>query len=772
MRLAISNRSCWRSLLPTGCVLLLALCGCRGPEPGRPGGSLDLLPLAHSAEGGARRGTHPIRFHAGEGSRLLGGGWAVGLDAEGGAATAVSNGRQASLHFPLSPANSGNAVIRLRLRDPRAAGDAAAGVIVTFNGRKVKRIVPGEAWSDHRLVLPADRFQQGVNELVLVGEPGRTAIRWLDLALPGPQVHATAGDITRRALVSPAPLVIDLADPLPAGARLGFSLAMDPRPAPPAAAKTSYRLEGCRPDGEWELLLEKGSREPCDEYSVWRHGGWSDHVVSLARLAGGLARLRLSGGGSLGVWGSLTLSWPGTGTAPEAVEAAGPNLILILADTLRADRLGAAGSAVRLTPSLDALAGESVLFRDTMAQAPSTVPSVSSFFTGRYFSRLARWVDRHCLPPALPLLAQTLAAEGCRTLAVVSNPLLLPETGFARGFDEYHHLPGVIRQFHERGNLTVYQPAEAVNARFLQCLPSLAKSRFFAFLHYMDPHDPYPVENEGDSAPHFSGGRLDGLPWEGWLGPATKEILDHGESSITAGDRGMVPRAYDNGVRRFDRQLGLLLAELRRRGLLSNTVVAVVADHGEEFFEHGLLGHGHTIYDELLRVPALVRFPRQSGFPRPSVVTRRVELLDVAATLLDVMGAGPPQGHAGQSLLPLLNGEAGAEPGSARFFETRDRPWVGPPLNGNLVGVESDGWKLIRDRANLEERLYHLRSDPGETSDLIALHPEKAAEMRRRLERWIDGHQPLEPGAGGGRRSSGEVAEREVEALKALGYMQ
>jgi len=772
VRLATSNRKSRGPLLLICGALLLVLAGCGEPESAEPGGSLDLLPLARWADPATGRSSPPIRFLADESSPLLGPGWKMRPDSGDDAATAVSNGPHASLHFPLCPANSGDAVIRLRLCDPEGAGEAATGVIVTFNGRKVKRTIPGDVWTDHRLVLPAAWFHQGVNELVLNGQPGRTAIQWLDLALPGPEVHVTAGDTTRRALVSAAPLVIDLAGPLPAGARLCFFLAMNPRPAPPAAAKTSYRLEGCRPDGEWELLFEKGSREPCDEYFTWRHGGWSDQVVSLARLAGGPARLRLSGGGSLGAWGSLALSWPGTGTAPEAVTAEGPNLILILADTLRADRLGAAGSAHRLTPCLDALAAESVLFRDTLAQAPSTVPSVSSFFTGRYFHCLTLWVDQHSLPLAVPLFAETLSENGCRTLAVVSNPLLLPETGFARGFDEYHHLRGTARRFHGREEMPVHQPAEAVNARFLQCLPSLAGGRFFAFLHYMDPHDPYPVEGEGGADPRFSGGRLDGLPWEGWLGPATKEILDHGESSIVAEDREMVARAYDNGVRRFDRQLGLLLAELRRRGLLSNTVVAVVADHGEEFFEHGLLGHGHTIYDELLRVPALVRFPRQSGFPRPSLVSRRAELLDVAATLLDVMGAGPPQGHDGQSLLPLLNGEAGAEPGSVRFFETRDRPWVGPPLNGNLIGVESDGWKLIRDRMSLEERLFHLRSDPGETSDLMALHPEKALAMRRRLERWIDGHQPLEPGADGGRRSSGEVAEREVEALKALGYIQ
>jgi arylsulfatase A-like enzyme len=251
-----------------------------------------------------------------------------------------------------------------------------------------------------------------------------------------------------------------------------------------------------------------------------------------------------------------------------------------------------------------------------------------------------------------------------------------------------------------------------------------------------------------------------------------EEILHHGNSTVVPRDREMLARAYDNEVRRLDRQLGLLLAELQRRGLLSNTVVAVVADHGEEFFEHGLLGHGHTVYEELLRVPALVRFPPQPGYPRPALVGQRVELLDIAATLLDVMVAGPPEGHAGSSLLPLLRG-MGVEPGNeVRHFETRHRAWVNPPLNDFLAGVEAGGWKLTRDRRSGVERLYHLNKDPGEMEDLAAANPDKAGEMKQRLDAWLETQAPLNPGDGDTRDAGEDLARREIEALKALGYMQ
>ncbi len=785
MSLATSSRK--PGPLPGTALLLCAAlavlaAGCRGPEPPDPGGSLDLMPLARCEGASAGERSAWIRLWAGAGSPLLGEGWDTG-SGSGGETPAVSNQRHASLHLPLCPEKGSGVVgLVLQLHDPATESGGRAGVIVTFNGHKLERLDPGAVWAEHRVDIPVGWFHQGVNELVLNGQPGRTAIRRLDLLLPGPLSHATAGDTTRRALVSSVPLEVDLPHPLPAGARLDVSLALVPHVLPFSCRPVSYRIEWCRlqadhagnmlPEGEWQVLLEELVRpEEMTEPGAADQGWWVDRMVLLDLPAGSPLRLRLCAD-TLQVWGPLLLSWPGTEPAEDSVPEAGLNLVVILADTLRADRLGAGGSAERLTPALDALAAESAQFRDTMAQAPSTVPSVSSFFTGRYFGRIASWVERHSLPPALPLFAEELAGGGCRTLAVVSNPVMLPETGFARGFDEYHHLRGSARRFQGREELPVHQPAEAVNARFLQRLPSLARGRFFAFLHYMDPHDPYPVEGDECGELRFSTGRLDGQPWEGWLGPAVDDITTNGHSSIGPRDRRMVARAYDNGVRHLDRQLGLLLAELRRRGLLSRTVVAVVADHGEELFEHGLVGHGHTVYDELLRVPALIRFPGRPGYPRPVVVTRRVELLDVAATLLDVMGAGPAEDRAGRSLLPLLQGNTGTGPDRARYFETRDRHWVKPPLDDFLAGVESDGWKLVHDRRDGVERLFHLDVDPGETEDLSAMHAEKNSGMSRLLQAWLAGQQPLEPAEEEAASTGRAVAERETEALKALGYMQ
>ncbi len=762
MRLATSNRTGWRRLLICG-ALLLGLTGCGGPEPERSAGCLDLLPLARWDED---QPPASIRLTVGEGAPLLGPGWEAADAGDGDQAAVVSNERHASLHLTMCPGGSGPVKLRLRLRNPWPTQeiDSFLGTIVSFNGRKLAHLIPSEQWADHAVELPAGWFRQGTSEVVLTGLPGRVALSGVDLLLPGPQAVFTAGDTTRRALVSAAPLVVDLPRPLPAGALLDVAFAMAPQLEIPSERPHAGLVEWRSRGGEWETLLElETSHVP---------GGWTDRTVSLDGPAGGAVQLRCSAGRDPAAWGTLTLSWPGAGSRRDTAADDGLNLILILADTLRADRLGAGGSAVRLTPSLDALAAESVQFRDTLSQAASTVPSVSSLFSGRYFNRISRWVDQKSLPAAVPLFAETLAAGGCRTLAVVTNPLLLPETGFARGFDEYHHLPGNPRQFHGRENLPVHQPAEAVNARFFQRLPSLARGRFFAYLHYMDPHDPYLLQEEGIADRQFSGGRLDGHPWEGWLGPAVEEILEHGGSSMVARDREMVVRAYDNEVRCLDRQLGLLLAQLRRRGLLSRTVVAVVADHGEEFLEHGLLGHGHTVYEELLRVPALVRFPRRPGFPQPGVVPRRVELLDVAATLLDVMDAGPPEGHAGRSLLPMLRGVGTVPEAGASHFETRYRAWVEPPLNDFLAGVEADGWKLVRNRLSGVVRLYHLDTDPGETTDLSTTRSEKTGEMMRQLDAWLAGQQPLDPGEDEAPHAGQEVMRREIEALKALGYMQ
>jgi len=730
---AISSESHRLSRVTWSLLLLLLLAGCRPDRPAPPSGSLDLLPLARVEGGSAVVLTLELK----QSPELLGAGWVH----RPGDDQATSADRHASLRLPLCPVDEGIVVLRLELRDPGPQGtDGRAGLIITFNGRKLTRLHPGGTWSVHRLELSSSWFRQGFNELVLTGQPGRSAVRSLQLELPGPRAHVSAGDTTRRSLIAPVPLVLDLPDPLQAGAILELSL----------RSGSNYRLEGWR-SGRWMALMET---------SAGPEESWAQRTIPLDQ---DVTRLRLSATGPLPAWGPLLLHWP-------TPSSGGPNLILILADTLRADRLGAGGSAERLTPCLDALAAESVHFRDTLAQAPSTVPSVSSFFTGRYFNRLTHSLDHRRLPLSLTLFAEQLAAGGCRTLAVVTNPLLLPETGFARGFDEYHHLPGMARRFHGGAEFPVHRDAGAVNQRFLERLPTLANGRFFAYLHYMDPHDPYGLE-EGEPQ-QFRDGRLAGLPWEGWLGPATGEILEHGRSSLVGADREMLARAYDHGVRRFDRHLGLLLAHLRRKGLLENTVVALVADHGEEFFEHGLLGHGHTVHGELLRVPVLVRFPARDDFPRPLSVGRRVELLDVAATLLDTMGAGLPEGHAGTSLMPYLLADVPDTGAGERFFETRHRSWVKPPLNDHLAGMETDGWKMTRDRRSGEVRLYNLHHDPGETVDLSARHPEQIEQLGRRLDAWLERQTPLEPEDEGEAMVGGEVESRERQALQALGYMQ
>jgi len=767
VRLATSSERLLVLLVCT--VLLLAAAGCAGGPPPQVAGSLELQPCPLKAG----EGTGWIRLSAAKGSPLFGAGWTAGDDG-----TMVSAARRAALHLPLAPEGSGTVSLRLRLRDPAPAGEGR-GLIVSFNGRKLMRLAPGDRWDGHLVELDAAWFHRGANELLLSGEPGRVALAGAALLLPGPHGLITAGDTTRRGLVAGGPLVFDLPGPLPRGARLHLPLAGLPLLLTRDRRPVRYRLEWAAADDRWAVLLEEpampgglaGSGEAI-------HGWWHDRVVALDLPSDAPLRLRLGAvgrdgaeaGGLLRAWGPLTLAWPGEdGGGPPPGQ--GPNLVLILADTLRADRLGAAGSAQRLTPHLDALARESVQFADTKAQAPSTVPSVASLFTGRYFNRVAGHVDRRTLPGAVPLFAEALSGAGCRTLAVVANPLLMPETGFARGFDEYHHLRGEVRPSRAEGRLPAFPPAEAVNARFFERLPDLSRGRFYAYLHYMDPHDPYRLE-EGDDDRRFTGGRLAGRPWEGWLGPAVREITAHGGSSLGPRDRAMMARAYDNGVRHFDRELGRLLAELRRRGLLENTVVAVIADHGEEFFERGLVGHGHTLHEELLHVPALVRFPRGDGFPGPGLDRRPVQLLDVAATLLDLMGAERPPGHEGRGLLPPAAGGEGAAP-AERYFENRRRDWVDPPLDDFLAGVEQGGWKLTWDRRREKARLYDLAGDPGETTDLAPRNPEVARALEGRLREWLRAREHASDGEAESAADSGQgVEQREIEALKALGYMQ
>jgi arylsulfatase A-like enzyme len=476
--------------------------------------------------------------------------------------------------------------------------------------------------------------------------------------------------------------------------------------------------------------------------------------------------------------------------APEPAPAAQdprPNLLIVMLDTTRADHLGLYGYAHPTSPALDALAAESRVFERALASSSWTLPSHASLFTGLHPSEHGATSSEGWLDDELETLAERLGASGYATYLFSANPFVSAEHNLAQGFEVQEHpwrepwRERVVEARRGRGSegsgefgrQAAFKDAGALIAEgFLAWLEARAPGRpFFAFLNLMEAHRPWQLtraERERFVAPELveRSLRMDQsfearYAWSLGFGGYAPEDLE------------AMVGLYDASLRRLDEIAGGLVAALRARGLLEQTLVAVVGDHGDGLGEHGLLGHEYSLYDELLRVPLLIRFPPLFAAGR---VAEPVQLLDLFPTLLEVAGLAAPAGQGGgASLLKLDGAAARARPLVAEYLDPKQKPleavakrhpeldrerWLRP-----LRSIERDGYKLIW-RVGGEVELYAVREDPAERRDLAAQEPTRVAELLAELERWDAAHRPRGESAARARISAEQRA-----LLEGLGYL-
>jgi len=443
----------------------------------------------------------------------------------------------------------------------------------------------------------------------------------------------------------------------------------------------------------------------------------------------------------------LIPGWVLSALAGSAV-AAPPSVILVSIDTLRADRLGCHGHAGARSPAIDALAAGGHLFTGAVSAAPWTLPAHASLMTSLH-ARTHRTDDaKRSLPDGATTLAATLRDAGYSTHAVVSGPFMRSEFGLHAGFDTYDE--SLARGKHEESHGMI--TSDRIHERALALLDD-APAPFFLFLHYWDVHydyippDPY--------AEIFDPGYQGDLTGEGFM--RNRRI----RRDMPAEDLRHLRALYDGEVAWVDRWIGRLLRELESRGLLDEVVVVLTADHGDEFFEHGERGHQHSLYEELVHVPLIVRLPADPGGGRRHAA--RVELVDVMPTLLDILGVAPPAGLQGRSLGPLLRGgtladrPAYAETTKAqkdRSEKRRSRSWC--VYDGPLKLIVFDGKRHPTE-------LYDLDADPAERRDLGA-DPRRA----RLVERWESWMRTTPEGR---EQANAGVDEATRRTLESLGYV-
>jgi len=432
------------------------------------------------------------------------------------------------------------------------------------------------------------------------------------------------------------------------------------------------------------------------------------------------------------------------GCRPPLAELPPASVVFVLVDTLRADHLGTYGYPRPTSPRIDRLAAESVVFTQARTVSPWTNPTIVSLFTGRHptavqVPQLHAEAIRAPLPAGLSTLAERLRGAGLRTLAFVDHPGISPGLGFARGFETFVRL-------YQRFEVPAWGRTEGgqIVAEIARQLRALGEARCFVYLHLVYPHRPYDAPAEYDQL----------------FGPTADEYRRRNRDGLR--------NAYDAEIRYTDNVVGELLATLDRAGRLDDTWVVITSDHGEGFWEHGYAEHGNSFYDELLRVPLIVRPPRAAGVT-PRRVDDPVSLVDLHATVLEMAGAPATNGHAGEegrSLLRFLGSRA--ERGATPLVSQQ-------PHSGDVRGAAlvTPPWKLIRraepHRGTLQ--LYDLVNDPRERENLAAAQP----DLVRRLDAELAQHLLADQARRDALRSpaGGEVEldADEIERLRALGYL-
>lgn len=426
-------------------------------------------------------------------------------------------------------------------------------------------------------------------------------------------------------------------------------------------------------------------------------------------------------GGVLTAAGSVLLLPRSAPPEPPQASGEGPNVLLVTLDTVRHDALGCYAGVDRRTPTLDSLAASGTRFTAATSAAPWTLASVSSLMTGLYPSTTGVFTGRNRLAEEATTLAEVFAAHGYHTHAIVTNAWLRSDFGIAQGFATYDHRASsppppalysfvAFRLYKRLAPRPPTPPESATDVvdralRFLDSPPS----PFFLWLHFNDAHDPY-------SPPRRY------LPREasfrGQFFANSGRILRLREGNrISSNDRARIRVLYESEVAYIDDSLRRLFSGVRDKSLASRTLVAVTADHGEEFWEHGSVGHGHTLHGELLNVPLILSWP--SVIPQGGVVHAPASLVDLFPTLLDHAGIPSPGVHG----VSLAQAPPEIRP---RFGEALEFFW-------EQKTVQLDRWKLISEPESARRRLYDVVDDPEERFDLIRQHPLVAAAMESTL---------------------------------------
>ncbi len=427
-----------------------------------------------------------------------------------------------------------------------------------------------------------------------------------------------------------------------------------------------------------------------------------------------------------------------------------PNVLLLILDTVRASSLSLYGHSRQTTPTLERLATEGVTFGRALAPAPWTLPSHASMFTGRWpHEQTTSWFRP--LDKSDSTLAEALAARGYATGGFVANLIYTDyEKGLGRGFQRYRDFrfglglilrscnvtrritdSRLLRQLVGSDEILGRKPAATVNAEFLDWLDGVGDRPFFGFLNYFDAHDPYLPPAEWFQ-------RFAGYARPNQLSPLRRLGVRLRREQMRPEDILLEQDAYEASIAWLDAEIGHLLAELDRRDLRKNTIIVVTSDHGEEFGEHGVFLHGHSLYRDALHVPLVIVAPGQA--PRGERVTQTVSLRDLPATILSLV-RGESATFPGASLARFWGGAPpqGEPPVLSEVQRAIRMPEWYPSSGGDLRALTDSAYHFI-EHPDSNHQLFDWASDPLERANLYP-----TALGRARAEAYLDRLRQVPP---------------------------
>jgi arylsulfatase A-like enzyme len=423
-----------------------------------------------------------------------------------------------------------------------------------------------------------------------------------------------------------------------------------------------------------------------------------------------------------------------------------PDIVLVILDAARADHFGCYGYQRPTTPAIDRFASRALIFENVIAHASYTTCSVPTMITGLPFTRHGLVFQNQQISEEITTLAEHLHGHGYVSVGMSANPHHAATRGLHQGYDEWLETwsqPGRVG----RRALNPHILSELAVARLEQ---GFGEQPGLMVLHYIPPHWPYIPEKQFD---------IFGDPdYQGALSGGIQTILAFRENrqDLESDDKERLMSLYDGNLLRVDDAVDQLLQVLQQRPRWSNTVVLITSDHGEAFYEHGFHGHSRTLYDEMLRVPFILRLPPHL---EPAEVDRGryASLADIVPTLLALVGSQPDPEVTGADLL--------APPASRQQI----RSWVISRTAGRnpTYGISAGRWKaLIRDGSGRE--LYDLQADPGERDNLADTRPRLLAGLTQMVRQTLARDQVIGTQT---RSAAAPATEEERQALEALGYV-